>query len=358
MSEAPGRRQTVRISDVARAAGVSKTLVSYALNDRPGVKESTRAHIVETAKAMGWTPSFRARALSASRAYAIGLVFRTPTDGCVLSLDRCVLSLMAGLQSVLSTSLYALVTEVVNNAEAEEVAYRRLALDGRVDGLVVADPQPGDARLELVRDAGLAYVSLGRPSEATTMPVLVHDESPAIGDLVAHLAGLGHRRVAQITGPQANASARLRRELCQKFLREHGIDDTNWVESDHTAAGGRDATRELLDGGPPPTAIIYANDLMAVAGMSAIAARGLRMPADVSVVGWDDIDVSPHLHPALSTVGRHPFEDGRMAARLLLEAIDGKEFPEAVPTADPIFVPRDSTGPASVPPVAAAPTAP
>jgi LacI family repressor for deo operon, udp, cdd, tsx, nupC, and nupG len=339
MSEAPGRRQAVRISDVARAAGVSKTLVSYALNDRPGVKESTRAHIVETAKAMGWTPSFRARALSASRAYAIGLVFRTPADPGVLSL-------MAGLQSVLSTSLYALVTEVVNNAEAEEVAYRRLALDGRVDGLVVADPRPGDVRLELVREAGLAYVSLGRPSEATTMPVLVHDESQAIGDLVAHLAGLGHRRVAQITGPQADASVRLRRELCQKFLREHGIDDTTWIESDLTAAGGRDATRELLDTGPPPTAIIYAADLMAVAGMSVIAARGLRMPADVSVVGWDDIAVSAYLHPALSTVGRHPFEDGRTAARLLLEAIDGKEFPEAVPAADPIFVPRDSTGPA------------
>lgn len=340
MSEAPGRRQTVRISDVARAAGVSKTLVSYALNDRPGVKESTRTHIVQTAQAMGWTPSFRARALSSSRAYAIGLVFRDPAE-------EYVIGLMAGLQSVLSTSQYSLIIEVVDNEEAEEQSYRRLALDGRVDGVVVADPRPGDSRLELVREAGLAYVSLGRPPGATTMPVLVHDESQAISDVVAHLAGQGHRRVAQVAGPQASASARQRRELCQKFLREHGIDDAAWIESDRTAAGGRDATQRLLDGGPRPTAIIYASDLMAVAGMSTIAARGLRVPADISIVGWGDLAVSQHLHPALSTVGRHPFGDGVTAARLLLEAIDGKEFREAAPTADPIFVPRASIGPAS-----------
>jgi LacI family repressor for deo operon, udp, cdd, tsx, nupC, and nupG len=335
MSEVPGRRQTVRISDVARAAGVSKTLVSYALNDRPGVKESTRAHIVATAEAMGWTPSFRARALSASRAYAIGLVLRTSDGGGSIRL-------MAGLHSVLSTSLYALITEVVDTAEAEEASVHRLVLDGRVDGMVVTDPVPGDARLALVRAAGLAYVSLGRPPEATTMPVLVHDESQALADAIAHLAGLGHRRVAQVTGPGAGA----RRELGQKFLREHGIDDTWWIESDPTAAGGRSATLALLDAAHRPTAIVYSNDLMAVAGMSAVAARGLRVPDDISIIGWDDITVARSLHPALSTVGRDPFDDGRTAAKLLLAAIDGQEFAEPVPTTDPAFIPRGSTGPA------------
>src|SRR5690349_5060378 len=135
MSEASGRRRTVRISDVAAAAGVSKALVSYALNDRPGVKESTRAHIVETARSMGWTPSVRARALSVSRAYAIGLVFQTSPEA--LASDQYYTSLMAGLQSVLSNSQYSLVTEVVDSEEAERGAYLRLARDGRVDGMVI-----------------------------------------------------------------------------------------------------------------------------------------------------------------------------------------------------------------------------
>jgi LacI family repressor for deo operon, udp, cdd, tsx, nupC, and nupG len=324
---------------------VSKTLVSYALNDRPGVKESTRAHIVETAKAMGWTPSFRARALSASRAYAIGLVFQTSPEA--LASDQYFTSLMAGLQSVLSDSQYSLVTEVVESPDAEAAAYRRLAFDGRVDGMVIAALRQADPRFALVREAGLAYVSLGRPQESTGMPVLVYDEAQAVADVVAHLAERGHTRIAQVVGPQGDAAARLRRELYQKRLREHGIDDSAWIESDYTASGGRAATVELLAGGTRPTAIVYSNDLMAVAGMSTIHARGLRVPDDVSIVGWDDITVSQYLHPALSTVKQHPFGDGRMAARLLLEAIDGKEFADPVWMPNPRFVPRESTGAAA-----------
>jgi LacI family repressor for deo operon, udp, cdd, tsx, nupC, and nupG len=345
MSEASGRRQPVRISDVAAAAGVSKTLVSYALNDRPGVKESTRAHIVETARAMGWTPSMRARALSVSRAYAIGLVFQTSPEA--LASDQYYTSLMAGLQSVLSRSQYSLVTEVVDSDEAERDAYRRLARDGRVDGMVLADLRADDGRFEMVREAGLAYASLGWPPAPTTMPVLVYDETQAITDVVDHLAALGHRRVAQVVGPQANAPAQLRRELYQKLLRGHGIDDQNWIESDYTAAGGRAATLRLLDSAAQPTAIVYSNDLMAVAGMSAIFARGLRVPADISIVGWDDITVAQYLHPALSTVTQHPFDDGRTAAQLLLAAIGGREFAQPVWMPNPRFVPRESSGTAS-----------
>jgi LacI family repressor for deo operon, udp, cdd, tsx, nupC, and nupG len=345
MSEASGRRRAVRISDVAAAAGVSKALVSYALNDRPGVKESTRAHIVETARTMGWTPSMRARALSVSRAYAIGLVFEKSPEA--LASDQYYTSLMAGLQSVLSTSQYSLVTEVVESPEAERNSYLRLARDGRVDGMVIVDLRENDPRFAFVQEAGLAFASLGWPPEPTTMPVLVYDETQAITDVVKHLVGLGHRRVAQVVGPQENAPARLRRELYQKLLRKHRMDDSRWIESDYTAAGGRAATAQLLDLDPQPTAIVYSNDLMAVAGMSAAFSRGLRVPDDISIVGWDDITISQYLHPALSTVTQHPFDDGRVAATLLLEAIEGREFSEPVWMPNPRFVPRESSGTAA-----------
>jgi LacI family transcriptional regulator, repressor for deo operon, udp, cdd, tsx, nupC, and nupG len=343
MSDASGRRRTVRISDVAAAAGVSKALVSYALNDRPGVKESTRAHIVETARTMGWTPSVRARALSVSRAYAIGLVFQTSPEA--LASDLYYTSLMAGLQSVLSNSQYSLLTEVVDGEEAERGAYLRLARDGRVDGMVIVDLCRDDARFALVQDAGLAFASLGWPPEPTTMPVLVCDEAQAIADVVKHLVSLGHRRIAQVVGPQGSAPARLRRELYQTLFREHGIDDAWWIESDSTASGGR-ATTQALDADPKPSAVIYSNDLMAIAGMSAAFSRGLRIPGDLSVVGWGDITISQYLHPALSSVAQHPFDDGRMAATLLLEAIEGRQFAEPVWMANPRFVPRESSGPA------------
>lgn len=344
MSGATGRRQQVRIGDVAAAAGVSKALVSYALNNRPGVKESTRAHIVAVAESMGWTPSLRARSLSESRAFAIGLVFRvSPED---LAGDQYFTSLMAGLQSVLSASRYSLVTEVVDTLDAEREAYRRLARDGRVDGVVIVDLHQGDARFDIVRDEGLAFVSLGRPPEPTTMPVLVYDETAATREVVDHLVDLGHRRIAQVVGPQEGTSARVRRELYQRMLRAHGLDDSRWIESDYTAPGGRIVTAALLDGPQRPTAIVYSNDLMAIAGMSECHSRGLRVPHDISIVGWDDITVAQYVHPALSTVTQNPYEDGRLAAEMLLAAIAGRRFDDDVRTADPHFVPRASTGPA------------
>ena len=103
----------------------------------------------------------------------------------------------------------------------------------------------------------------------------------------------------------------------------------------------------LLDADPQPTAIVYSNDLMAVAGMSAAFSRGLRVPDDISIVGWDDITVSQYLHPALSTITQHPFDDGRVAAKLLLEAIEGRQFDEPVWMPNPRFRPRESSGPAA-----------
>ena len=100
----------------------------------------------------------------------------------------------------------------------------------------------------------------------------------------------------------------------------------------------------LLSAVQRPTAIVYSNDLMAIAGMSTAFDGGLRIPDDLSIIGWDDITVAQYLHPALSTVTQHPFEDGRMAATLLLEAIEGREFLEPVWTANPRFIPRASSG--------------
>lgn len=345
-TEAPvqSRKPVVRISDVAAAAGVSKALVSYALNGRAGVGETTRAHIIETARKMGWTPSLRARSLSVSRAYAIGLVFHADPEN--LANDQYFTSLMAGIQSVLSVSTYSLVTEVVAQRAIETAAYQRLASDGRVDGMVLVGIYDEDERFELLARAGLPFVSMGRPPVETSMPVMVYDEADAIADVAAHLAGLGHRRIAQVAGPQWSGSARLRRELYQAQLRKHGIDDSRWFETDYSASGGRTATEHLLSDDRPPTAIIYSNDLMAIAGMSVAFARGMRIPEDLSVVGWDDYIVSQYLHPSLSTVSQHPFEDGKLAAQLLLEAIEGKVFDAPIWTLNPRFIARRSTGPA------------
>ncbi len=322
---------------------MSKALVSYALNDRPGVSDATRARIVEIAASMGWTPSMRARGLSSSRAYAIGMVLRLSTE--TLASDEWMTSLMAGMHSVLSGSSYALATETVTDAEAEMAAHRKLVGEGRVDGMVLLNLSPNDSRLDLMDEHGMAYVCVNPPDRPTRMPVVDHDESQASADVINHLTSLGHTRIAHVAGPQSLSSARLRRELYQEQLRKHGLDDSWWVEQGaYSADGGRAATNALLDDPNPPTAIVYFNDLMAIAGMGVAFSRGLRVPQDLSVVGWDDIVVARYLHPALSTVTQDPYGVGRVCATLLLEAIDGREFTEICLTADPVFTPRESTG--------------
>ena len=293
---------------------------------------------------MGWTPSLRARALSSSRAYAIGLVFEMSPEA--LASDQYYTSLMAGLQSVLSTSEYSLVTEVVDSHRGG--AQRLPATGPRRPGRRHGHRRPAPGR-PAVRDgpgrrAGVREPRLAAAS-ATTMPVLVYDEQQAIADVVAHLVELGHRRIAQVVGPQTGAPARLRRELYQKRLRDHGLDDARWIESDYTARGGRAATEPLLGRRRPAHGdrLLQRPDGGRRHGHR-VRRRACASPRTSPIVGWDDITVSQYLHPALSTVTQHPFDDGRVAATLLLEAIEGREFDEPVWMPDPGFVPRESSG--------------
>ena len=256
---------------------------------------------------------------------------------------------MAGLQSVLShLELLARVTEVVDSPEAERSAYLRLARDGRVDGMVIVDLRDDDPRFDAGQEAGLAFASLGPAPQPTTMPVLVYDETAghrrrgvAPGGLGHHAGRPGRRaaggaRAAAATGalPEAVPGARHRRRAVGRE-RLHG-------------AGRPDGDRRSCSTRKPgPTAIVYSNDLMAVAGMGAAFARRAAHPRRHLDRGLGRHHVSQYLHPALSTVTQHPFEDGRMAATLLLEAIEGREFARAAcPRPIPVFRPRASTGPA------------
>jgi DNA-binding LacI/PurR family transcriptional regulator len=339
---APGKRQAVTISDVAAAAGVSKSMVSYALNNRPGVKPETRERILETVRQLGWTPSLRGRALSASRAFAVGLVFQKPAEA--LAIDQYYTSLMAGLQSVLSPAGYSLVTEVVTSVEAETAAYDALVRDGRIDGMVLTDFLDDDRRLDRLVEHGVSAVSLGRPERAHEMPVLVSSEKTAIADAVDHLMSAGHRRIAQVSGPQRIVAARARRVGYQECLRHNGLDDGLWVEGDFTAESGYRLTSELLARPERPTAVVYGDDLMAIAGMTSAIDAGLGVPDELSIVGWGDIAVAEYLRPSLSTIVADPFGDGAAAASVLLEAIEGRRFAQPIRVPDPSFVRRSSSG--------------
>lgn len=350
----PKRRPT--IADVAQRAGVSKGAVSFALNGRPGVAPQTRTRILAAAAELGWQPSHRARALSRSRAFAFGLVIARPPE--LIGADPFFPAFIAGVEIELSRSGHALVLQVVPGSwEDEKAGYQRLVGDGRVDGVFLTDLRHHDPRIGLLGELGLPAVTLMRPTGESPFPAIHLDDRPGIEAAVRHLAELGHRRIAHVAGPGDFVHGTGRRAAWDTALRALGLTPGPVVTGDFTAAGGARATRELLGSGEPPTAIVYANDLMAIAGVTVAHELGYAVPGDVSITGFDDTELAGHVHPPLTTVRQDAMGWGRAAARALLDLVEGGPVGDVeLPPAR--LVVRRSTAPPSEGPPAAAPSPP
>lgn len=337
------RRPT--IDDVAAQAGVSKGTVSFVLNGRAGVAAATKQRVLAAVEDLGWTPNRKARALSTSRADALGMVLAR--DPVLLGSDPFFAPFIAGVEAVLAPLGQSLLIRFVTG-ETEAAAYRTLAAEKHADGVILSDLRRADPRIALARELGLPAITLNRPTVRSEFPAACVDDRAGIASAVDHLVELGHTRIAHVGGPEMYLHATGRRRAWAQAMRRHGLEPGDFVAADFTAASGAAATRTLLEvpKRERPTAVIYANDLMAVAGMAVAQQLGLDVPADLSVVGFDDAELSAYLHPALTTVRTDAFGFGRAAAELLLAAIEGgppadREMPAAQ------LVVRDSTARAS-----------
>lgn len=330
------------ITDVARVAGVSKGAVSFALNGRPGVAADTRERILTVARDLGWTPSLRGRALSVSRSLAVGLVIARPPE--TLGADPFFASFITGIETVLSERGYALMLQVVSDERSEHESYRRLASSGRVDGVFLTDMRVDDVRPQLLDDLDLPTVVIGPAPGHGPWSAVYIDDRPGIVAAVEHLVALGHRDIGHVAGPAEFVHGVSRRAAWAQAVTEAGLTPDTCITADFSAQGGAAATNRLLDLDEPPTAIVYANDIMAIAGMSTAIGRGVDVPGQLSVTGFDDTPLSAYLQPALTTVRTDVIGWGRAAATRLLALVDGDEGVE-VDLPSPEFVIRASTAP-------------
>ena len=330
------------ITDVARIAGVSKAAVSFALNDRPGVAADTRARILAVARDLGWTPSLRGRALSVSRALAVGLVIaRTPET---LGADPFFGYFISGIETVLSERGYALMLQVVGDEQSEHESYRQLAANGRVDGVFLTDMRVDDLRPQLLEDLGLPTVVIGPVPRNGPWSAVNIDDQLGIVAAVEHLVELGHQRIAHVSGPSELVHSVSRRTAWMRAVSDAGLPPGPCITADFSAQGGADATTALLGLNEPPTAIVYANDLMAIAGMSTAISLGVEVPGQLSVTGFDDAPLSAYIQPALTTVRTDVVGWGRAAAEQLLAVVD-REAVREIDLPAPEFVIRASTAP-------------
>jgi DNA-binding LacI/PurR family transcriptional regulator len=330
------------IADIAQRAGVSKGAVSYALNGQPGVSAATRERIVAIAREIGFNPNNAARALSGATARAVGLTLCRPAR--ILSIEPFFMGLISGFEAELAARGFALTLQVVANPENEVAVYRRWWGERRVDGVFVTDLRDDDVRIPVLQELQLPAVVIGGPGDTGTVTQIWSDDAGAITEAVRYLVALGHRRIARVGGLPDLLHTQTRTAAFNTICTSLGLESAVTVPSDYTGEEGSRATRRLLIAAERPTAIIYDNDVMAVAGLAVAQEMGLNVPLDLSIVAWDDSPLCSLVHPPLTALSRDISEYGAHAARQLLAAIAGEPV-DNVEAGTAHLTPRGSTAP-------------
>jgi DNA-binding LacI/PurR family transcriptional regulator len=331
------------IADIARRAGVSKGAVSYALNGRPGVSAATRRRIIEIAAEIGWQPSSAARALSDGRADVLGLVVDRPAR--TLGLEPFFMQLISGIEGALAARSIGLLLQMTEDQRTELEIYRRWWAQRRVDGVILVDLRLDDPRVRLLEELRLPAVVIGGPEGVGGLPAVWSDDGEAIRAVVEYLAALGHRSIARVAGPATLRHTELRTKVMDEVAAELGA-ETVTLYTDYSGEEGAAATRTLLARRSRPTAIVYDNDVMAVAGAAVAQEMGVVVPDRLSIVAWDDSPLCRLVHPRMSAVSRDIAAYGAHAVECLLDVIAGREV-TGFQDATPKFVPRGSTAPPS-----------
>jgi DNA-binding LacI/PurR family transcriptional regulator len=331
------------IADVAEQAGVTKAAVSFALNGLPGVSDSTRDRILAIAAELGFQPSSAARALSDGRAGAFGLIIDRPAS--TLGVEPFFMQLISGLQGELSRERIALLFTLAEDQAAEIELYRIWWAERRVDGVFLVDLQVRDRRVAALRELQMPAVVFGSPRGAGQLPAIWQDDAAVTRLIVGYLAGLGHRRIARVGGISRYFHTKLRSDALQRVAAQAGIAAVS-VDADYSGEHGAEATRALLTGASPPTAIFYDNDLMALSGLAVATQLGIDVPASLSLLAWDDSVLCELVHPAITALRRDIAGAGAEGARRLSALAAGARA-ENFAEPRPVLMERGSTGPAA-----------
>lgn len=327
------------IRDVARIAGVGVGTVSRVLNESPRVDPATRRRVLATIDALDYVPSATARRLSTGRTGAIGVVVPFLTRPSVVERLR-------GVEGALSHTAYDLVVFNVETPERRDTVIRHLVAHDRVDGLIILSLSPRPAEVARITRAGVPTVLVDAHHRAFTR-VVTND---AVGGYLAasHLIGLGHTRIGFLgDDPQLKfkfSPSRLRRMGVAIALQAVGLDlAPRYVRTGGFRDAARRITPELLQLPVPPTAIVCGSDIEALGVLEAARTAGVAVPADLSVVGYDDIDIAADL--GLTTIRQPLVESGRRGVELLMAAMTGAETRPVRDVLAVELVARSTTGP-------------
>lgn len=318
---------SMSIKKLAQSLGLSVSTVSRALNGYSDVNAATRERVEEAARAIGYRPHPVAHRLATGRTGAVALV--SPVLGSS-RFDNSFAAMMQGVTGRLEAAGYYLLSMALPGDEAEMPALQRLLAAGMVDGLILTRTRPRDPRVALLQAQGLPFVTHGRTLHNEPHAWVDTDNERAMRLAVGRLVSLGHRRIAMINGPGELTFALLRRQGFMQGLAAAGIDVAACpaVHCELTAHAALAAAIDLLnpaDRSQRPTALVCANDVLALGAAMACRQTGLRVGKDVSITGYGNSEAAEFADPPLTTVDHQVVESGGHLAELLLRRMAGED---------------------------------
>lgn len=306
----------ITIFDVADEAGVSYATVSRVINNKEHVSSEKRERVMRAMAKLGYVVNTQARSLAGGSSHVVGLLVN-------YLMSDYVVEIMRGIDTALQANQYDLVMYSAHTQKTRESTYVTRLTRHLADGLLLILPQQAQTYLDALRQRHFPHVLVDYLSEKAEAPSVATTNFRGAYEATAYLLQLGHRRIGFITGDLTTGCARQRLEGYQAALKDYQVmSDADLIyEGLFFQPQGYQGGHQLLGLADPPTAIFASNDQMAFGVMEAARERGLHLPEDLSVVGFDDIPQARHVHPALTTV-RQPLEEmGRRAALLLLHYI-------------------------------------
>jgi len=326
--------------EVAERAGVSVTTVSHVINHTRPVSEQLSERVKAAMDELGYQPNQLARSLRVGATHTIGLILPDSANPFFAEIAR-------GIEDTGFEQGYSVIICNTDNDQQKEQLYVSVLLEKQVDGMIFVSAGESTQAISALRARRKPFVVVDRMVSNVETDSVMTDNARGGELAVTHLIQLGHRRIGCISGPSALSPSADRLTGYRNALEAHGIpvEEALIVKGDFHYQGGYAAALQLLTAPAPPTAIFALNDLMAIGAIAAAKKLGKRVPEDVSVIGFDDIDLAPYMSPALTTIAQSKHQMGVVATSLLFERIHNRALPPRFRILGVSLIVRESTAP-------------
>jgi DNA-binding LacI/PurR family transcriptional regulator len=336
-------KKRVTSFDVAKESGVSRTTVSFVLNNVPGISisDATRQRVLQIAKELNYHPDSSGRKLASGKSYTLGLVLRQSHEQ--VFADALLPQVLLGIEQAATAQGFQVLLKPLEPEDCD--GYMHLVQENHVDGIILSGPRLEENEVIRLHKEGLPVMLMGQLPDSG-LPFIDVDAVSGSAAAVKHLIEQGHRRIGMITNASLEySSAQQRRTGYQNALKEAGLaqDESLMLEGNYTPASGYKAMVKLLEIFPRPSAVFIASDVVCLGAIRAIKRAGLSIPQDIAVIGFDDIPLADFYEPPLTTVHIPAYGLGWGAGDRLVRLVQGEALEQDGMLLESELIIRDSS---------------